>query len=212
MVWRLNDSWPILYWSVIDYYLEPKIPYYYLRRAYDPVLVSFEKTPDRISVWVVNDSPEAAEGTLTVERIDFKGEKKGRLTKDVRVESGDSERALSLTKFGPVSLREEFLSAEFAGRNVLLLLAAERYLHLPRAGLRADRIADQIVISTDHFAYQVELRVEDHSGVYFDDNFFHMRPGETRHVEVIGARDPCRISVKAFNSDPVLVDIEDSKS
>ena len=32
MVWRLNDSWPIIYWSIIDYYLEPKIPYYYLRR------------------------------------------------------------------------------------------------------------------------------------------------------------------------------------
>ena len=33
MVWRLNDSWPIIYWSVIDYYLEPKIPYYFLRRV-----------------------------------------------------------------------------------------------------------------------------------------------------------------------------------
>ncbi|MHC4654401.1 MAG: glycoside hydrolase family 2 protein [Planctomycetota bacterium] len=40
MIWRLNDSWPIIYWSAIDYYLEPKIPFYFLRRAYDPILIS----------------------------------------------------------------------------------------------------------------------------------------------------------------------------
>ena len=27
LTWRLNDPWPILYWSAIDYFLEPKIPY-----------------------------------------------------------------------------------------------------------------------------------------------------------------------------------------
>ena len=43
MVWRLNDSWPIVYWSIIDYYLEPKIAYYYLRRSYHPVLVTFDR-------------------------------------------------------------------------------------------------------------------------------------------------------------------------
>ena len=68
MVWRLNDSWPIIYWSVVDYYLEPKIPFYFLRRAYEPVLVCFEPTPDRIAVWVVNDSAGEVEGKLKVSR------------------------------------------------------------------------------------------------------------------------------------------------
>jgi beta-galactosidase/beta-glucuronidase len=48
IAWRLNDSWPMIYSSVIDYYLEPKIAYYFLRRAYKPMLVSFEKTQDQI--------------------------------------------------------------------------------------------------------------------------------------------------------------------
>jgi beta-mannosidase len=43
IVWRLNDSWPMIYSSVIDYYLEPKIAYYFLRRAYEPVLVACQR-------------------------------------------------------------------------------------------------------------------------------------------------------------------------
>ncbi len=49
-VWRLNDTWPMIYMSVVDYYLEPKIPYYFLKRACEPLLISFEQTDDRICV------------------------------------------------------------------------------------------------------------------------------------------------------------------
>lgn len=31
IVWRLNDSWPMIHSSVIDYYLGPKIAYYHRR-------------------------------------------------------------------------------------------------------------------------------------------------------------------------------------
>ena len=37
--WRLNDPWPMIYMSVVDYYLEPKIPFYFLKRACEPVLI-----------------------------------------------------------------------------------------------------------------------------------------------------------------------------
>ena len=95
MVWRLNDSWPIIYWSVIDYYLEPKIPFYYLRRSYDPILVTFERTADEIFVWVVNDSPDSVEGTLTVNRRSFKGDSRGKLEARVEVAPGEAKRCLS---------------------------------------------------------------------------------------------------------------------
>ncbi|MHC4179198.1 MAG: glycoside hydrolase family 2 protein, partial [Planctomycetota bacterium] len=121
MVWRLNDSWPIIYWAVIDYYLEPKIPYYYLRRSYDPILVSFEQTRDEIFVWVVNDSPEPVAGTLSVSRRTFGGDTRGRLTAEVELEPGQAKRCLSTTDFGPVVMRTEFLQANFAGREVTQL-------------------------------------------------------------------------------------------
>ena len=32
-IWRLNNTWPMIYMSVVDYYLEPKFPYYFLKRS-----------------------------------------------------------------------------------------------------------------------------------------------------------------------------------
>ena len=66
----------MIYMSVVDYYQEPKIPYYFLKQACEPVLISFEQTDDRINVWLVNDSPETLSDTLSVELVNFNGEVK----------------------------------------------------------------------------------------------------------------------------------------
>jgi beta-mannosidase len=197
MVWRLNDAWPLIYWSVIDYYLEPKIPFYYLRRASEPVLVSFERTADKIAVWVVNDSPEAAAGELKVRQVRFDGTVKGELRADVRIAPGESKRCLDLTALGPISLRGEFLEAMFAGREATHLLIGERYLALPKAQLKARMLGDRIEISSSAFARQVVIEAE---GATFEDNFFDLPPGRSKTLRVTGART---LVVMALNADPV---------
>ena len=107
----------MIYSSVIDYYLEPKIAYYFLRRAYEPVLVSFERTEDQICAWVVNDSPDPVAGRLVVERLGFDGKSRGRLEVTAEVPAGQSKRCLDLAELGEISLRSEFLRATFGPRR-----------------------------------------------------------------------------------------------
>jgi len=205
MVWRLNDSWPILYWSVVDYYLEPKIPYYFLRRAYAPVLVSFERTPDKIGVWVTNDSPAPAKGSLKVRRLRFNGTVRGEMQRDVEVKPGESKRCLDLTDCGPISLREEFLEAGFGAENVTCLLTGERYLHLPRARLTARKVDDRIELATDVFARQVLLEMEGRTGAVFEDNFFDLSPGQKRIIAIVDGAGGNEVSIRALNAEPVRV-------
>ncbi len=207
-VWRLNDSWPILYWAVIDYYLEPKIAYYYLRRSYDPILVSFEQTRDEIFVWVVNDSPEPVAGTLTVSRRSFSGATRGKLQTEVELQPGQAKRLLSTTDFGPVVMRTEFLQANFAGREVTQLLIGERYLHLPDAGLTARLAGDKIEIATRAFARQVVVEAEGVSPAVFEDNFFDMSPGQKRTLAIVDAAGGREFTVRALNAEPVRLTIE----
>ena len=203
LVWRLNDSWPMIYGSVVDYYLEPKIAYYFLRRAYEPVLVSFEKTPDRINVWVINDSPQPVSGTLVVQRLDFNGKVLGKLQVDVAVKSGEARRCLNATPLGEISLRSEFLHAALAGRESICLLIGERYLHLPTARLAA-RLADgRIEIETDQFAREVALEFEAVTGAVFEDNFFDLAPGRKRTIAVRKAAGGTALTVRALNAEPI---------
>jgi len=177
--------------------------HYFLRRAYEPVLVSFEKTPDRINVWVINDSPQPVSGTLVVQRLDFNGKVLGKLQVDVAVKSGEARRCLNATPLGEISLRSEFLHAALAGRESICLLIGERYLHLPTARLAA-RLADgRIEIETDQFAREVALEFEAVTGAVFEDNFFDLAPGRKRTIAVRKAAGGTALTVRALNAEPI---------
>jgi beta-mannosidase len=210
-IWRLNDPWPILYWSAVDAYGEPKIPYYYLRRAYAPVLVAFERTPDVITTWVVNDGPVPIAGTLTLRRARFDGEIKGTLTAEVAANPGEALRCLEATPLGPINLRTECLWATLTTPDQTLdaayLLIGERYLHLPAAHISVRPVAGGVELTTDVFARQVTLAMSGGSaaptGAVFEDNFFDMVPGETRRVAVLRDAGGAALRIHAVNAAPV---------
>ena len=205
MVWRLNDTWPMIYSSVIDYYLEPKIAYYYLRRAYEPVLVSLERTADRICVWVVNDSIQPVAGTLVVQRRGFDGKTKGKLQTEIALAPGEAKRCLDLTPLGDISLRSEFLQATVVGHEAMCLLIGERYLHLPQAHLTVRKAGDGVEVATDVFAKQVVLEFEGPSGAVFEDNYFDLPPGQTRTISVVNAASAGQVTVRAVNAEAATV-------
>ncbi len=203
-IWRLNDSWPIVYWSAVDYYLEPKIPYYFVKRAYAPVLISFEQTPDELNVWVVNDSGEPVSGYLTVRRMRFDGTVRARTACPVDAAPGEAKRCLGTEDLGPISLREEFISATLGDLHTTHLLAGERYLHLPQAALTVSASAGTVEVSADLFARQVTLSCEGGEGAEFSDNCFDLPPGASRVVCIIGEGGG-GIAVSALNARTVAV-------
>jgi len=43
LVWQLNDCWPVTSWSVVDYYLRPKMAWYTIKREMAPVSVGMTR-------------------------------------------------------------------------------------------------------------------------------------------------------------------------
>ena len=43
LCWQLNDCWPVISWSIADYYLRPKLGFYAVKRELAPITVSTKR-------------------------------------------------------------------------------------------------------------------------------------------------------------------------
>jgi beta-mannosidase len=73
ILWQLNDCWPVVSWSGIDYYGRWKALQYFIRRFYAPVLLIVEYPAElpaegaesRITLKLCNDRPDAVKAAVT---------------------------------------------------------------------------------------------------------------------------------------------------
>jgi hypothetical protein len=187
--------------SVVDYYLEPKIPYYFLKRACEPILISFEQTPDQYSAWLVNDSSVTVNDSLIIELKSFNGKLSKRVAKKVELKAGEAKRIFDLTQFGEMLKRNEFLIGRFGNQTVSQLLYIEKSLQLPDANILMERTANGIILKSDKFVKEVALTIPNSSGAVFDDNYFNLLPGEAKHVKILDTANGISIKAKGVNSE-----------
>ncbi|MGA8258514.1 MAG: glycoside hydrolase family 2 protein, partial [Nocardioides sp.] len=206
LVWQLNDCWPGLSWSVIDYDLVPKASYYFLQRAYQPLLTSFTVDDDGVSLWVTNSGlddvaldlfvsigPHLGE-PLVEEKVSvlaapyssaavwrWTGTPTAELVARVREASGrapTNRRFFGRLKDLPVS--EGRVRAEVVERNG------------PRAVIR---------LTASGYCYLARLEA-DHPGVRFSQNYVDLGPGESCEIEVTGLTDHSLLTAASYCSAP----------
>src|SRR5437879_1508174 len=91
LVWQLDDCWPVLSWSILDYNGFGKAGYYYLRRAYAPVLASFKALPGgELELWLTNDTLADVRDTASVRVGTFDGRVVSQDSQDIHVPAGAS--------------------------------------------------------------------------------------------------------------------------
>jgi CheY-like chemotaxis protein len=59
-IWQWNEPWPAICWSVWPYQGPPKPAYTQIARSYAPVAALAQLQEDEASIWLVNDTLEAA--------------------------------------------------------------------------------------------------------------------------------------------------------
>ena len=73
LYWQLNDCWPAVSWSSIDYLGNWKALHYQAKKAFENVLISAEEKNDSLNIFVVNDTFERIEDLLSLKLMDFDG-------------------------------------------------------------------------------------------------------------------------------------------
>lgn len=185
LIWMFNDAWPETGWTVLDYYLNRKISYYYLKRAFQErrmVLRSGEKGTE---LTVFNELPEDLCTEIIYGRSDF---------------SGKCQTEEALTVHIPAHAKKTFLlhPEEKEGTFFVYARTADTVLE-PCTDLRSyfrrydlsSPVLSYRMIQTEEDC-RVEIEAEtyipcviletDRKAQEYSDNYFPMLPGEKRTV------------------------------
>jgi beta-mannosidase len=197
----------------VDYFLEPYHVYYTLRRAFSPVLLSFDKDA-YIHVWAVNDSPHTVSGKVTIQLLHpGRNEVRKQIERDVLVGSGESKVIVRLDQAGIGSFRKEhILHAKFTDESGQVVATSnclgdiERRMLFPQAKLDVQVREGELVITSDKFARTVTLEGNADGDVFdwfFEDNYFDLMPGETKTVRILGGHQRGTVTAKAHYSQHI---------
>lgn len=193
LFWQLNDCWPCISWSVIDYYLNPKAGYHYARRAYAPRLLSFCDAGDRVELWGVNDTLKDAPIRATVVLARLDGTEVGRWSLSGTIPKNGKALLWSVPAVA-LGIHEDadrylYVTPQSDGLEPNILFFREfKDLKMPPAQVRfrvqpGEEGENVVTVESDRLAYFVRLKstVE---GARFSDNWFFILPGESRNVTV----------------------------
>ena len=73
LYWQLNDCWPVVSWSSIDFFGKWKALHYKAKHSFEDVLVSSKVENNILRTYVINDDFESHSGELSVKILDFAG-------------------------------------------------------------------------------------------------------------------------------------------
>lgn len=191
LFWQLNDCWPVVSWSSIDYYGRWKALQYYARRAYAQVLASPYLAEDgNVSVKVVSDRTDGFKGILEAFVMDFDGNVKESWKNDCLIEAGQVKDCLAVNSgmlsgnaFLYVRIKD---GDDVVSENTFFIRYPKDY-ECRKPDIRAEALPDgegfEITLSTDTLVRCVYI-CTDNEHDDFSDNYFTLIPGFPRKIRV----------------------------
>jgi beta-mannosidase len=191
--WQINDCWPTISWSTIDYFGNWKAAHYQARDSYKEFLISFSAKNDSMKVFLVSDRLQKVKAEMRINVYDFNGSKIYSQTKSVDVKANSSVVYFNATlkELLKGRMKEDvYIKVElYEGEN---LLAENRRFLLPMKSLNlpVSKVETRIMkngdtysieVKNDKFAKNVYLYFQDFD-VNFSDNFFDMEAGSAKTI------------------------------
>ena len=205
LFWQHNDCWPVASGASRDYYGRWKAQHYYVRKAYDDILISPVVEGDDLKVYAVSDRLENTSGRLQLQVCQFDGTVVHHWGKSVGISGNDSRVCFSapLAKLleganrGTVYVRVDYTDKSGRVYHNNYCLGKQKDMDYPKVDLQTEvRSIEggyEVTVSADKFARAVCLSVADNESVY-SDNYFDVQPKSSVQVQV-----RTRLSAEAFN-------------
>lgn len=201
LIWQLNDCWPGISWSAMDYYGREKAAFYDVKKDFENVIISSELRDRKLSVKLISDSSKTFLADLIIRLIDFDGNVRWSDKIDVVVKPDSSELVYNKNikqLYDLIDTTSTMLVVELSYEGKAMYrsihyFAKEKNLSLKRPSVSMKRLdvenkITRFEISVNYLAKNVELSIKNETGG-FSDNYFDMIP-DTKYTIYHYSKEP----------------------
>lgn len=190
LYWQLNDCWPVISWSSIDYLGNWKALHYQVKRSFENQVILTEEKEGFLDFYGINDELKKFEDVkVEIQVVDFNGKILNDLT---TVQNG--KILDGIVKFNHIEIKnlikyfnknEVFFKLTLKDKTKKVIAQNNHFfvkpkdLKLTKPNIKIKKIsATEIEISTDVLAKDIYLMGDTH----FSDNFFDLLPKTSRKI------------------------------
>ncbi|MBN1985381.1 MAG: glycoside hydrolase family 2 protein [Prolixibacteraceae bacterium] len=193
LYWQINDVWPVASWSSTDYYQKWKALQYYVKKGFEPVLVSPYIDGAKFRVGIVNDRLDRVNAELYLRLMDFDGLVLWEEASLVELPPNSSDDYFDVNRWEFTyrkNLQNLVFSAELrengnviSKNNFYFRPYKELKVPTPKIEYAISKKDDGFVLGlkTDKLAKNIYLQIGNENG-FFSDNYFDLLPGESISV------------------------------
>ena len=202
LYWQLNDCWPAISWSSIDYFGQWKALQYKAKNAFKNLLISSTIEKNKVKTFVINDTFNPIQGNLKVTLIDFYGKEIWKDSKEIQVLENSSKPYFN---FSLESIKSEssVLITEFNNQQSVFFFTKPKDLNLPKGIIKKvvskTKNGFSIILTSDVLQKDMFLfsKVKGH----FSDNFFDLIPNQNKVIKFITKENSLNdLRIKTLNS------------
>jgi beta-mannosidase len=201
LIWQLNDCWPVISWSLVDYGLNAKAAYFFVKRAFQPVIAPLIIKEGKAYVYVVNETEDTLESTLKFQVMTFNGEVLYSQHAKTVTPAYTSKLVLE-NALETLPLKDNCIFAVILEDEGTLLyedaktIQEAKNMKLPTPQVKIetkklDAANFEIMLESNVYAKAVFLKLEGIKGE-FNDNFFDLIPQRPRIIKCLLERDVSR--------------------
>lgn len=182
LYWQLNDCWPAVSWSSIDYFGNWKALHYQVKRDFENVLISNVVENDVLKTYIVNDNHETVVADFKIEIIDFKGNVIYRDMLDSNVafvKPFYSEAIHSLQLKDLVFNRSDvYIKTSYGSHEQISFFKKPKELNLLKADvvMKSSKTKNGYKITLKSNVLTKDVFLYSNNKGHFSDNFFNLEP------------------------------------
>ncbi len=194
LYWQLNDCWPVVSWSGIDYYGRYKALQFHIRKLFEPFILSIVESDHNLEFWAISEKNQRETSILNIQCFSFTGQQLWSLQYPFQLNGVESMKVADIKTSEFLKHPEEsYIKAVISQNNIILTEKLFFPAHfkdqkLPECDitLQCKQKDDSVylTLTAPCLCRFVELSYNNETDL-FEDNYFDLQPGHPKQIRML---------------------------